>query len=87
MAFEFQEHEDMIPAPAADANVRVIFKTSDGILFCYGTAAYTVLEAEDAGTYAPGCIYIKAVNAGDSLLYVNQGLQNAIANFDLVTIA
>jgi len=81
------EHHNMVPAPAPSTTVQVIFKTEKGILLCYGTSAYTVLEAEAADTYAPGCIYIRCIAAGDSVLYVNQGAEGAVANFDLVTIA
>lgn len=72
---------NMIPAPAAKAAVQVIFKTEDGILLCYGTAAHTVLEAEAANTYAPGCIYIRVVAAGSSVAYLNIGAADAVAEF------
>ena len=84
MAYESFEHENMIPAPLAVAAVRSIYETEDGVLFCYGTAAYTVLEA-DTDTYAPGCIYIKSLAAGSSILYNNIGTK-AAPNFDVMTI-
>jgi len=77
--------ENMVPAPAAAATVRPLITTEDGVLLCYGTAAYTVLEA-DTSTYAPGCIYIKSLTAGSSILYVNEGTK-ASPNFDVVTVA
>ncbi len=84
MADESWEHEEMVEAPAADSVVRVIFKTVDGVLLCYGTAANTVLEA-DTDTFAPGCIYIKSLTAGSSILYNNVGTR-AAPNFDVMTI-
>lgn len=72
---------NMTPGPAASATVHVIYKTENGIMLCYGTAADTVLEAEAANTYAPGCIYIKVVAAGTSLIYYNVGAVNAVASF------
>jgi hypothetical protein len=75
----------MIPSPAASAAVVPIWETEDGVLLCYGTAAYTVLEA-DTDTYAPGCLYIKSLAAGSSLLYMNEGTK-AVPDFDLVTVA
>lgn len=84
MSQESYEHENMIPAPAASAVVIPIFKTEDGVLLCYGTAAYTVLEA-DTDTYAPGCIYIKSLTAGSSIVYNNIGTK-AAPNFDVMTI-
>jgi len=78
------EAETMVPAPAA-GTVRAIFTTEDGILLCYGTDAYTVLEAE-TGKYAPGCLYIKSLTAGTSILYVNEGTA-ASPDFDVVSVA
>lgn len=72
---------NMVGGPAAKAAVQVIFKTEDGILFCYGTAAHTVLEAEAADTYAPGCIYLKHVAGGPSIMYHNIGAAGAVAEF------
>jgi len=66
------ELENMIPFPAASAVVVPIITTEDGVLLCYGTAANTVLEA-DTSTYAPGCIYIKSLVAGTSIIYFNVG--------------
>jgi hypothetical protein len=85
MSVEFFRHENMIPSPAASATIVPIWKTEDGVLLCYGTAANTVLEA-DTSTYAPGCLYIKSLAAGSSLLYMNEGTK-AAPNFDLVTVA
>lgn len=74
------ELETMVPAPAAASTVRPLITTEDGVLLCYGTAAYTVLEA-DTSTYAPGCIYIKSLTAGTSIIYFNVGTK-AAPNFD-----
>ena len=75
---------NMIPAPAADSIVRVIFKTEDGILLCYGTSAISVLEAETANTYAPGCVYIRVLAAGSSKVYVNVAAADVVADFESV---
>ena len=87
MAHISQELANMVPAPlaASGATVHNIFTTEDGVLFCYGSAAYTVLEA-DTSTYAPGCIYIKSLAAGTSIIYVNEGTK-ASPNFDVVSVA
>jgi len=77
--------ENMVPFPAASAVIVPIVTTEDGVLLCYGTAANTVLEA-DTSTYAPGCIYIKSLVAGTSILYVNEGTK-AAPDFDVVTVA
>lgn len=77
--------EAMVPAPAASTVIRTMYKTEDGVMLCYGTSAYTVLEAQ-ANMYAPGCIYIKVVAAGPSILYCNEGTA-AVPDFDVVTIA
>ena len=63
MAYEEFDHEEMIPAPAGIAASTIIYKTEDGILFCYGTSQPT-----DASTYAPGCILI---NTSTGKVYVN----------------
>lgn len=64
------DHANMVPAPAGAASVdvpaKVIFKSEDGILLCYGTTAGGSVIA--ANLYAPGCIYID-VNAGE--MFVN----------------
>ena len=75
------DHHNMVPGPAASTTVQVIWRTEDGIMLCYGTSADTVLEAEAAGTYAPGCLYIKVVAAGTSILYLNTGAAGAVATF------
>lgn len=74
------ELHNMVPGPEATDVVQVIFKGEDGILLCYGTSADTVLEAEDADTYAPGCIY-QLVSGTSSKLYVNEGAAGAVASF------
>jgi hypothetical protein len=80
----YQLH-NMVGGPAASAVVKVIFRTEDGIMVCYGTAADTVLEAEAANTYAPGCLYIKVVSGGSSILYINEGAADSVADFVDVT--
>lgn len=72
---------NMTPGPAAKTVITVIYRAENGIMLCYGTAADTVLEAEDANTYAPGCIYIKVVAAGASIMYYNTGAADAVATF------
>jgi len=63
------DHHNMVPAPAASSTIKTIFKTEDGILLCYGTAA----APSTANTYAEGCVYIKLVAAGVSVMYKNYG--------------
>ena len=75
------DHHNMVPGPAASSTVQVIFKSEDGIMLCYGTAADTVLNGHAAGTYAPGCIYIKVVAGGTSILYLNTGAAGSVATF------
>lgn len=75
------DHHNMTPGPAASTTVQVIWRTEDGIMLCYGTSADTVLEAEAADTYAPGCLYIKVVSGGTSILYLNTGAAGAVATF------
>jgi hypothetical protein len=77
--------ETMIPMPAASSSVRPIITTEDGVLLCYGSAAHTVLEAE-TDVYAPGCLYIKSLTAGSSILYVNEGTRTT-PDFDAVSVA
>lgn len=65
---------EMIAAPAAvAASVTIIYKSEDGILFCYGTAATNVAPLTTVNVYAPGCIYIKVVAGGSSIMYLNTG--------------
>ena len=80
-----QKLENMIAFQAASAEIVPIIATEDGVLLCYGTAAHTVLEA-DTDTYAPGCIYIKSLTAGSSIMYFNEGTR-AAPDFDVVTVA
>ena len=63
MGQEEFRHETMIAAPAGVTIPTVIYKTEDGILFCYGTSQPTT-----ASTYAPGCILI---NTSTGKVYVN----------------
>ena len=75
--------ETMVEMPAASSYVRPLITTEDGVLLCYGTAANTTLEA-DTSTYAPGCIYIKSLTAGTSIIYFNVGTK-ASPDFDTAT--
>jgi len=75
----------MVPAPAPSTTVQVKFKTEKGIMDCYGTSAISVLQAEDADTYAPGCIYVRALAAGTSVAYINVGAAGAVADFEAIT--
>lgn len=75
------DHDRMVAGPAASTKVQVIWRIEDGIMLCYGTSANTVLQAEAADTYAPGCLYIKVVAAGTSILYLNTGAAGAVAIF------
>lgn len=85
MSVEHFRHQTMIPSPLSSSAIVNIWESEDGVMLCYGTAAYTVLEAED-DTYAPGCIYIKSLAAGTSILYFNEGTK-AVPDFDVVTVA
>ena len=77
------ELHNMVPAPAGVATPRVIFKSEDGILQCYGT---TVPSDGDVG-YAPSCQFQKVDGSTlDTVLYVNIGTK-ASANFDAALLA
>ena len=76
---------NMVSGPAASAVVQVMYRTEEGILSCYGLSAIATLEAEDADTYAPGCIYIRSLAAGTSVAYINVGASGAGANFEAIT--
>jgi hypothetical protein len=76
---------NMVPGPASSATVHVIYQTEDGVMICYGTAANTTLEA-DTSTYAPGCIYIRSLTAGSSVVYYNVGTK-ASPDFNSPTLA
>jgi hypothetical protein len=79
------DHDRMVAGPAASSVVQVTWRTEDGIMNCYGTSLHTVLEAEAADTYAPGCIYVKALAAGSSVAYINVGASGAVADFEAIT--
>lgn len=76
---------NMVPGPAASTTIQTIYKTEDGVMLCYGTSAHTVLE-DQANVYSPGCIYIKVVAGGSSVIYVNEGTA-ASPDFDVVSVA
>jgi hypothetical protein len=68
----FQVH-NMVGAPEARAEaVQVMFRSEDGVMQCYGTAATNVAPLTDAGEYAPGCSYTRVVDSA-SVLYLNTG--------------
>ena len=81
------DHHNMVPGPAPSTTVQVMWRTEKGIMYCYGTSAHTTLEAEAADTYAPGCIYVKALAAGTSVMYINVGAGGSVADFDTATVA
>ena len=80
----FDQH-NMVPGPAASAVVQVRYRTEEGILSCYGLSAISVLQAEAANTYAPGCIYTRSLAAGTSVAYINVGASDAVADFEAIT--
>jgi hypothetical protein len=77
------DHDNMIPAPAGTATPKVIFKSDDGILLCYGTT----VPSDNATGYAPGCLFLHSDgDAYNTVLYCNIGTK-AAANFNVVTVA
>lgn len=77
------ELNNMIAAPLGVATPKVIFKSEDGILLCYGTAKPT--DADEG--YAPGCIHIDTNGTTTAtVLTVNIGTK-ASANFDVLTVS
>ena len=79
------DHDRMVAGPASSSVVKVTWRIEDGILHCYGSSAISVLQAEPANTYAPGCIYIRSLAAGTSIMYINVGAADAVADFEAVT--
>lgn len=77
------ELDNMVAGPSSSSVIRTIFKSEDGILVCHGTSAISVLEAEDADTYAPGCIYV-LVSGAASKVYLNQAAAGSVADFGLM---
>ena len=75
-------HHNMLPADAGAAAVKVIWRTADGIMDCYGTT----VPADAAVGYAPGCLFRDVDGTTTSKLYCNIGTA-ASANFNLVTVA
>ncbi len=63
------DHQNMTPAPASDANIRIIWTSEDGIQICTSTAS----PPSTANTFAEGCLYIKSNAASNDTLYVNNG--------------
>ncbi|GAG00459.1 unnamed protein product [marine sediment metagenome] len=78
-----QKLENMIPFQAASAEIVSFIETEDGVMYCFGKAAHTVLE-DTTDVYAPGCIYIKSLTAGTSVMYFNVGTK-AAPDFDTAT--
>lgn len=78
------ELHNMVSGPKATAVVQVMYKGEDGILKCYGTSAVSVLNAEAADTYAPGCLY-QRVNGASSIVYINEGAAGSVSNFRELT--
>ena len=69
---------EMSPAPAGAATPKVIFKSTDGIMLCYGTTKPTDASAG----YAKGCIFIHVDGSGRAdMIYVNDG-SNTSCDFD-----
>ncbi len=77
---------DMVPGPDATTVIQTTYKGEDGILGAYGTSAVSVLNAEAADTYAPGCIYVR-VNGASSIAYINKGAAGAVSSFQELTSA
>lgn len=82
MAHISRELESMVPAPAATATERVIYKTEDGILLAYGN---TVPTDTTAG-YSIGCLFFHTDGGDATALYVNEGTA-ASCDFNAITVA
>lgn len=75
--------DNMVPAPAGTATPKVMFKSEDGIMQCYGTT----VPSDEAEGYAPSCIFHKVDGTTlDTVLYVNIGTK-ASCNFDAAILA
>lgn len=74
--------DNMIPGPAGVAIPKIIFRSEDGILLCYGTTDIT----DNTVGYASGCIFIKVgqTAGADKGIYVNEGT-NLLSVFVAVT--
>lgn len=73
------DHHNMVPGPKGVAVVQVMFKSEDGILFCYGTE-----KPGSVADYATGCLFLHTDGTTDTALYVNEG-DATTANFVVVT--
>lgn len=80
------ELHNMVPGPDASTTIQTTYRGEDGILGAYGTSAVSVLNAEAADTYAPGCIYLLVSGTG-SLAYINKGAAGAVSSFQELTSA
>jgi len=72
------DHANMVPAPAGTAAVKVIFKSEDGILICYGKT----VPGAVAG-YAQGCVFQHIDGSAGGTLYFNEG-DDTTADFNVV---
>ena len=75
------DHNNMVPAPASTAVIRIIWTSEDGIQICTGTGT----APTTANTFAEGCLYFKSNASADDTLYVNNGTY-ASPSFERVII-
>jgi len=73
---------EMRPAPAGTTVVKVIYKSIDGILDCYGKT----MPADGSAGYAIGCTFRHVDGTDGSALYVNEGTATS-SDFNLITVA
>jgi hypothetical protein len=66
MAFEL---ENMVPAPAGTGVPKVIFRSEDGILDCYGHG----YPSNGVKGYATGCTHRRTNGGNGTAIYVNEG--------------
>jgi hypothetical protein len=78
----FYTHENMIAAPAGVATPKVIYKSQDGILLCYGTT----FPPDASVGYAPGCLFLNVSGSAGTSLYLNEGTA-ASSDFDAIAAA
>jgi len=64
---------NMVPGPASNAVPQVIYKSESGVMLAYGLTAVNAAPLTTAGIWAAGCLYIKSLVAGSSILYLNTG--------------
>jgi len=73
------DHHNMVPATAGGATPKVIFKSEDGILLCYGTT----VPSDAAEGYSQGCIFLHVDGAAGQTLYINEG-DDSSCDFNVV---